>query len=79
MTRLPPVRRDKLGRRIGRNWWREFITDTLFCAEQAWQAKREAACIGHASEEREFALLNPRPTLKELLIANAGMSTERAA
>lgn len=30
-------RRDKLGRVIGYNWWREYITDLWFWADQAWQ------------------------------------------
>lgn len=67
------VRRDKRGRRIGRNWWREYNCDLLFHADAAWQAKREAECIGYTTEEREFAMSNPRPTLKEFLLANAGI------
>lgn len=71
------MRRDSLGRRIGRNWWREFICDALFNAEQAWQRHRESVAIGYATEEAEFAQQHPRPTLKALLISNAGLDKTR--
>jgi hypothetical protein len=69
------TRRDKLGRRIGHNWWREYVTTSWWLADQAWQAAREAAAIGYATEEREYAQQHPRPTLKACLVALAG--TER--
>lgn len=71
---LVPERRDKRGRRIGHNWWREYICDTLFMADHAWQLQRETVCIGYATEEAEYQELHPRPTLKAFLLANAGMN-----
>lgn len=65
-------RRDKRGRRIGRNWWREWNTDLLHCADHAWWLAREAVAVGYATEEREYADQHPRPTLKAFLIHNAG-------
>lgn len=80
-------RLDKRGRRIGRNWWREYIVQTLRDAEDAWQALRESGAPIHSGlvpganhdtayyqlSEREYRILNPRPTLKTLLVESAGM------
>ena len=66
-------RRDRLGRRIGRNWWREYNCETLLDASLAWETACEQATSGYATEVAEFALINPRPTLKDFLIRNAGM------
>jgi hypothetical protein len=66
------MRRDKLGRRIGRNWWREFIMDHLTCAAHAWELNAEAACNGWSTELSEYASLHPRPQLKVFLIGLAG-------
>ena len=30
-------RRDRLGRRIGRNWWREHVTGTYYDAREPWE------------------------------------------
>lgn len=30
------MRRDRLGRRIGHNWWREYVTNTYRDARDAW-------------------------------------------
>lgn len=68
------MRRDKLGRRIGRNWWREFIMDTYYAARAAWEALLEAAAIGYATEEAAFREQHPPPRLKDLLIQNAGLA-----
>jgi len=72
----PRLRLDKRGRRIGRNWWREYITDMLSCADHAWWLDREAHCVGYATEEAEYQELHPRPTLKDFLIRNRGMHNE---
>jgi len=69
-------RRDKRGRRIGRNWWREWIVDQLYCADHAWWLKREEEAIGYETEMKIFAEGNPRPTLKAFLIGHAGMHRE---
>jgi hypothetical protein len=68
------ARLDRCGRRIGRNWWREFNTDVWRHADHAWWLAREAVANGWATEQREFAEVHPRPTLKGFLLANAGMA-----
>lgn len=69
-------RRDKRGRKIGRNWWREMNCDLLFTADHVWQLQREAECVGYETEEAEYQEHTPRPTLKDFLIRNAGMHTD---
>lgn len=71
--------RDKRGRRIGRNWWRELNVDSWRHADHAWWLDREATALGYATEKREYAEAHPRPTLKGFLISNAGMRQGRAA
>jgi hypothetical protein len=73
------MRRDTLGRRIGRNWWREWIMDTLRCADAAWQLDAEAASNGWATELAEYRAGHPRPTLRGFLEAMAGHGAEAAA
>lgn len=92
-TTLPIVegreRRDRRGRRIGRNWWREFNMDCWRSAHDAWEQRREsdapayqAAGAAHSGaacyqlSDREYQTLYPQPTLKEFLLGNKGMSTE---
>jgi hypothetical protein len=69
-------RLDRLGRRIGHNWWREHIVNVWFSADQAWQLACEVIAIGYAEEERQYAEQNPRPTLKQSMIANANPMRE---
>jgi hypothetical protein len=90
---LVPERRDKRGRRIGRNWWREYINDLLLCEEIAWQARRESGMAIHTDQiagadydtgyyqltEGDYRSLHPRPTLKALLVGHAGTSQISAA
>lgn len=66
------MRRDKLGRRIGRNWWREFIMDHLNGAAHAWELNAEAASNGWATELDEYRQLHPRPQLKTFLVGLKG-------
>lgn len=66
-------RRDALGRRIGPNWWRSFIVETLRCQDAVWHQLHEEFSHGYATEGEEYRQHNPRPTLKDLLISNAGM------
>lgn len=68
-------RLDNRGRRIGRNWWREYNCDQLFYAAAAWERECEAVALGYGTEEAEFAAENPRPTLKAFLETNAGLAT----
>lgn len=63
------VRRDSLGRRIGRNPWREYVMDAYGPARAAWELEREATCIGYATEERGYG---PGPTLKAYLLQLKG-------
>lgn len=72
-------RRDCLGRRIGANWWRSFIVETLHCADAVWHERLEDASCGYETEAREFTDAHPRPTLKALLIAHAGMALQEEA
>lgn len=65
------ARLDKRGRRIGYNWWRDHCVDIWFFADHAWQLARESVAYGYATEEREYALENPRPTFKQVLISEA--------
>jgi hypothetical protein len=64
-------RRDSLGRRIGHNWWREFIMEAYDGARFSVEAHREDA---HQMEPDEYAAEHPAPTLKSFLIASAGMA-----
>lgn len=66
------MRRDKLGRRIGRNWWREFIMEHLRAADHAWWLTAEQEANGWATELAEFKATHPRPQLKVFLVGLAG-------
>lgn len=66
------MRRDKIGRRIGRNAWREYVMDAYYAAAQAWEIECERVAIGYRTEIAEFAAANPRPTLKAFLIGLKG-------
>lgn len=72
------ARRDRLGRRIGYNWWREYICELLLDASLAWERKAEDASLGYDTELAEYAAKHPRPTLKEFLIQMKGMNSEAA-
>lgn len=79
------------GRRIGYNWWREYNLAILREAEAAWQAVKESGeaimttsvagaeyTTGYYQlSEAEYRSIRPRPTLKELLVGNKGINTER--
>lgn len=71
-------RRDSRGRRIGYNWWRTYNSDLLLDAALAWERQAEDATSGYSTELREYAAQHPRPTLKEFLLRNKGMASERA-
>lgn len=68
-------RLDKRGRLIGRNWWREYIHDLWFWADQAWWRKAEEVTLLYDAEMEEFRRENPQPTFKSFLIDKKG--TER--
>lgn len=65
------VRRDKRGRRIGYNWWREYNMEQFDSLYFHVEANREA---NHQMEPDEFKAAYPLPRLKDLLISNAGMT-----
>lgn len=69
---MKPERRDRRGRRIGRNWWRELICDSWRAADHAWWLLCEEQAIGYASEEADFRAEHPRPTLKAFMVELAG-------
>lgn len=66
------VRRDKRGRRIGHNWWREMNVSLLWDATHLWETECEATALGYDTEEAEFAASHPRPNLRQFLLANKG-------
>lgn len=68
------MRRDKRGRKIGRNWWREHNCSILLDATLAWELACESVALGYATETTEYAEQYPRPTLKAFLIHNKGMA-----
>lgn len=70
------VRRDRLGRRIGRNWWREYITGEWRDAYDAWHLIMSDVCLGYAEEEREYRYNNPSPKFKDFLIQHAGQHSQ---
>lgn len=71
LTRLVLVRRDRLGRVIGCNWWREYNVAIVRDANDAVDAIKGT---NHQMEPDEFKAAYPYVTLKQTLIHNAGMS-----
>lgn len=65
--------------RVGRHWWREYITDCWRSADHAWWLAREAVAIGYATEEREYAQLHPRPRLRDFMthLSTGALAPER--
>lgn len=82
-SKLSPVptlevrpRLDRRGRRIGRNWWREYNCMLLLDATLTWERDCESVALGYRTETLEYEALHPRPNLKAFLLANKGMNTE---
>lgn len=73
------MRRDKLGRRIGRNPWRDHITEHWRCADHAWFLAAEAEAIGYQTELAEYRARHPRPGLGDFMVALAPSWTRGAA
>lgn len=65
------IRRDRRGRRVGRNWWREHVVSSWRDADDAWWLLAEANGIGYATETAEFRAAHPRPTLKSFMVGLA--------
>ena len=61
------ARLDKRGRRIGRNRWRDAVTDAWSCADHAWWLEAEAASNGWATELAEYRAAHPRPNLGDFM------------
>lgn len=61
------MRRDKRGRRIGHNPWRDLITDAWRSADHAWFLAAEADSIGYATELDEYRAEHPRPNLGDFM------------
>lgn len=66
-------RRDKRGRRIGYNWWREY---NCLIVRDYNDAVAALAGQNHQMEPAEFREAHPLLTLKESLIRNKGMAQE---
>ena len=65
------MRRDKRGRKIGYNWWREYNVEVFRSAYDAIEAHRED---NHQMEPDEYSAAYPLPRFKDFLLANAGMN-----
>lgn len=61
------MRRDKLGRRIGRNPWRDWITDCWRSADHAWWCQMEEETSLYDTEVQEWRAVRPRPNLKDFM------------
>jgi len=64
-------RRDKRGRRIGRNWWREFVTALV---QDHNDAVDRLDGFNHQMEPDEFRAAHPYITLKQCLTEHRGMT-----
>lgn len=75
------IRYDRRGRRIGRNRWREHITDAWFYADQAWWRHAETVTSMYDTELDEYRAAHPRPNLGDFMTALSPSwgSTARAA
>ena len=72
------MRRDRIGRRIGHNWWREHVWEQWHCAYHAWWLQAEAVALGYDAELREYKLVHPTPTFKQFLVELSGQLEEAA-
>ena len=89
MTAMRTERRDKRGRRIGYNWWREYTCSIYHPARTQWEVdfedtyysyypgiievERRRERRGGRREVTDWLEDNPPPTLKAYLLANAGI------
>lgn len=63
-----PRRRVRInGERHKVNHWHTLLMETYTAAAWHWWERCEAEAIGYAAEERDFAELHPRPTLKDFM------------
>lgn len=73
------MRRDRLGRRIGHNPWRDYITDCWRSADHAWWCRMETETSLYAAEVGEWRTEHPRPNLRDFMLACSPSWTHRAA
>lgn len=66
------MRRDRRGRRIGHNWWREYVWNVWHAADHAWWLAAEDVTMLYATELADYRREHPRPTFKDCLIGLAG-------
>jgi len=59
------TRRD--GKPYEPNHWHALLMETYTAAAWHWWQQCEAVAMGYETEEREFALEHPRPTLKDFM------------
>lgn len=55
-----------------RNRWVRAVWNTWSAATEAWWLQREEACMGYATEMREWEADHPRPRYGEFLVSMAG-------
>lgn len=67
-------RRDRFGRRIGYNWWRDYNCSILLDATLVWERQCEEATSLYHAEVEDYRREFPVPNLKQFLIANRGMN-----
>lgn len=65
------MRLDRRGRRIGRNRWRDHVTDHWRSADHAWWLALEAASNGWPTEADDYRAGNPRPNLGDFMVTLA--------
>lgn len=54
--------------RVGRHWWREYVTAAYQAARHAWELEADRVSIGYDIERAEYAAENPPPTLRTFLV-----------
>lgn len=72
-------RLDSRGRRIGRNWWREYVMGLLRDDTDHWLAQAEATALGYPTELAEYRAEHPMPQLRDYLIARKGTQRYQAS
>ena len=66
------MRLDRRGRRIGRNAWREYVTDLWRCATEAWWRQMEEATSLYSTEVAEYRQHTPPPRFADFLTSQKG-------
>lgn len=75
-------RRDRLGRQIGYNWWREMNWEQWHGASQAWRQRYSEENNAVYYDSPDLALYKRRfggePTFKQFLETNKGIAQDQA-